>query len=448
MEVTGSSPVTPTSAGGRGGDVPRGHRLRVLLTHYRYFPGGGPERYLFAVEEALRRRGHPVFPFSLRSTRNRPSECSPWFAPPPDHEEAWYLHEHRLGLATAFRLARRAFYDPAVRSAARAAIRRFRPQVSYVLHYQNKLSPAVIEAAVLEGVPVILRLSDYHLSCARADHLRDDLPCDECLGRLPWPAVRHRCVKSSLAASLVRAGAMTAHRFTRVHRRVAAFVAPSRFMAQRLVASGLPAERVHHIPTFVQPPGPPDPPPPPPLGGRILYAGRLSPEKGLGVLLEAYARLGPFQGGLDLVGGGDPGERQRLEELARRLGSPGVRFHGPLDGEALAERFRCAAAVAVPSLCYENLPNAILEAMAWGRPVVTSRLGSLPEALDEGVEGILVPPGDAGVLAAALGTVLGTPGLARRMGEAGRRRVRERHSPERHLERLEALFEAALGRGV
>ena len=158
-------------------------------------------------------------------------------------------------------------------------------------------------------------------------------------------------------------------------------------------------------------------------GPVVLYAGRLRTRKGVAVLLEAFARLRVEHPGAALVLVGDGEQRPALEAQARRLGiEDAVRFAGARPRDAMAAEYAAADVFCLPSL-YEGFPLAILEAMSAGLPVVATAVAGIPEAVVDGATGLLVPPEDAEALARALTALAADPEGARRMGEAGRRRV-------------------------
>lgn len=176
----------------------------------------------------------------------------------------------------------------------------------------------------------------------------------------------------------------------------------------------------------------------------ILVVGRLSAEKGHGVLLEALGLL--RQAGTEVVVefAGDGGFRADLEAQAARLGvSDRVRFLGGLHPSEISGRLRRADVFCLPSFS-EGLPVSIMEAMAIGTPVVTTHIGGIPELAVDGETALLVPAGNAARLAGALARVLGDDLLRRRIVEAARRRVERQHSLPENARQLEALLADAV----
>jgi glycosyltransferase involved in cell wall biosynthesis len=182
----------------------------------------------------------------------------------------------------------------------------------------------------------------------------------------------------------------------------------------------------------------------------LLYAGRLdstSAWKGVDVLLHAFVRVRTALPAARLVLAGDGDAVDGYREMAGRLGvADAVRFAGLLDDHGLADAYRSASVVVLPSLTdAESFGMCLIEAMACGRPVVGSRVGGVPYVVDDGETGLLVPPGDPDALAAACVGLLRDPQRAARMGAAGRAAVEARyawpHQTDRYLELFRTLLE-------
>ncbi|MBI1797525.1 MAG: glycosyltransferase family 4 protein [Candidatus Eisenbacteria bacterium] len=171
-----------------------------------------------------------------------------------------------------------------------------------------------------------------------------------------------------------------------------------------------------------------------PPGGRVLTVGRLIPEKGMDVVIDAVAGL---QGQLTVAGAGP--ERERLEARARRHGLE-ARFEGFVDRERLATLLREAWVVVLAARRGEGLPNAVLEAFAEGRPVIGTPIAGVRDLIVDGVNGLIVPPGDPHALRDALARLSHERGLAERMGRAARETAAAYAWP-RVVPRLEAALE-------
>jgi glycosyltransferase involved in cell wall biosynthesis len=241
-----------------------------------------------------------------------------------------------------------------------------------VLHLHNPyplLSPWVVRTAHAHGVPVVQTVHNYRQVCSSGLYFRDGHNCHDCRGKaFGWPAVAHRCYRGSAAQSALMATTLAVHRGT--WKSVDRYIALTDKIAAHLRDYGIPDDRI-----VVKPNGVPDPGAPAPLGDGFLYAARLSPEKGLALLLDAWRRhpdgsLGPLR----IAGDGEL--RPLAEQAAAERAD--VTYLGPLDRAAVdAARRASAVVVAVPTWD-DVLPTVILEAMAAGRPVVGTDVGGIP----------------------------------------------------------------------
>lgn len=211
-----------------------------------------------------------------------------------------------------------------------------------------------------------------------------------------------------------------------------------------------PRARVEVVPNAVPLPALEDARPAPgaePEAGRILFLGRVTPAKGVGELLEAAAALAPHHPQLRLVLAGE-GSIGDIGWTRRRAGELGiesrVEWPGWLDRAARDAELARAWLCCLPSHA-EGLPMAMLEAMAAGCPVVASRVGGIPEAVRDGVDGLLVDAGDAPALEAAIGRVLTEPALRLTLAQAGRRRIELKYSTDIVCGRLAAIYQQLVG---
>lgn len=214
-------------------------------------------------------------------------------------------------------------------------------------------------------------------------------------------------------------------------------VTVSQYVKETMVTLGYPSENLHVV-LSPAPLLPSDPPSLPQEGPpRLLFVGRLVPEKGVDWLLRAVAALDcPMH--LDIAGAGD--HEAALRKQVDTLGlQDAVTFHGWTDGPALAALFKSARAVVVPSVWHEPAGLVPLEAAAWGRPVVASRVGGLPEYAHSSFS-VLVPPNDDPALTDALRRLCITPKAAADLGRAGRAHVRRHHAMDRFLDQHEELY--------
>lgn len=356
--------------------------LRVLVvSDHAPGPTGGVEMHLTRLVRALRAGGHHVATFAGEVTHT--------------------------GLGRALDV-----WDPGARRALRRRAAQVRPDVVHIHAFQRELSASVLGAL---DAPTVLTVHDHRLFVAREGA----------------PDARHGLRTAGKAAKNVL------DRWA-VRRHVDVVVAVSEELAALLRRGGMSPVRM--VPNFADPPGDLGPP-----GDVVAFAGRLSPEKGLGVLLEAFGAVADRHPNTTLVLAGDGPERSRLEALARRSAPGRVCLPGLLDEEGVRDMLRAARLVCIPVLNpREGLPGALIEAMLAGRPVVASDAPAFRQLVRPGVDGLLVPPGDPVALAAALDRLLGDRDQAAAMGRAGRERAEATAGTAVAVEQLVAVYREAI----
>lgn len=381
--------------------------MKVLVVHNVYRERGGEDRVVDAEIALLRGNGHEVLAY-----RRDNHELAQMAAPAAATQTLWSHRTHReLGELLA----------------------RERPELVHLHNTFPLISPSAVAAAAQAGIPAVHTLHNYRLVCPQAMFLRQGRPCEDCLGRVPWPAVLHGCYRASRAQSLVAAATLQVHRWRGTWRDgVTRWIALSAFSRAKFVEAGWPAGRIDVLPNFVDPPLPTEL-----VRSDLLYVGRLAPEKGIAWLAEAL-RVAPRLR-LEVIGEGP--EVHRLAKL------PNVSCRGPQLPEAVMRAMQRARALVMPSLVHEQSPRVLIEAMACGLPVIATRHGALAEAVQDGQTGWLVPSGDTPALAAAMQAAQDDPAECARRGELARLAYERQHTPQAHLEGLMRVYHQALAYG-
>lgn len=412
--------------------------MRIIISNYRYFVSGGPERYLFAIKKMLEAMGHEVFPFSVRSQKNEPSRYSGHFLKPIGSENSTYFQDYKMNLNTASKIFSRQFYSPEGFFKARGIARMVDADLAYSLHFLNKMSPSVLDGFKSQGLPVVVRISDFGAICPQGHLFSNGKICEACIADGFIQAVKRRCVKQSLAGSLIKACAWTFHRIIGSLERVDAWVFPSNFTRRKFVEAGMGEGKLHYLPTFID-------------AGAIepdfesqeyfLYFGRIVEEKGLHVLLKAYSKLPYNRPPLIVIGDRNDSDFSRALVTQYRRD---VKFLNFMPKSRLADYVKNSIAVVVPSTWYDNLPNVLLEAFAYGKPVIAPNHGCFSEFVWHGKTGLLYESFNDDALTESLEWAWRNTVSLKEFGRAARRYVLKYHSPENHYESLLGLFQSLM----
>ena len=304
----------------------------------------------------------------------------------------------------------------------------FRPHIVHAHNTFPLISPSLYWVAERAGIPLVQTLHNFRLICPQAMLLREGKICEDCVGKFAWRAIAHRCYRDSASASATIALMLGLHHgLPSFSEKVTRYIATNDFFARKFTKGGLPAERIVVKPHFVDVPAPE-----PSLRSGGLFVGRLSPEKGLGILLGALQRVPNVE--FDVIGDGP--ERALLPAAVNALGWQ--------PREAVYARMRRAAYLVIPSIWYEIGPLTLIEAFACGLPVIASRLGALPELIDEGKTGLLFEPGSQNDLAQKIAWAESHPGEMVKMGVNARGVYEVRYTPEKNYQRLLEIYREAI----
>ena len=412
--------------------------MRILHVNKFLYRRGGAEGYMFDLAALQREAGHRVEMFGMSHPENEPMPYAGLFPsrvefePPP------------AGAAGKVRGIGRMLWSTSAKRGIEAVLDDLRPDVVHLHNIYHQLSPSILAPLRRRRIGALMTLHDYKLACPTYRFLDHGAPCEACLAHRFWEPLLKRCNGGSLGASAVNAAELSLHTIGGAYAPVGIFACPSRFLEAKMRQGKVFPDRLRWIPNFVDVgavaaaagPG----------NGRVVFAGRLSDEKGVDTLVEAVAATP----GLEADVAGDGPARPALQALAAERGAAGrVRFHGRLPFEGVQELLRASSVAVCPSRWYENQPLAVLEAFASGLPVVGTSLGGVPELIEPGVDGRIVPPNDPIALGEALAGLVSDPDGAFDMGRRGRDKAEREFAPGVHMDRLNGLYaEAQVGVGA
>jgi len=400
--------------------------LRVLLVNAFHYLKGGVERTYLDESRWLSAAGHDVAHLAIRDPRNLPSPTAAYFAPAADFGEG------SPALAQIAQLPRALWSVPAARAMGQV-LRAFGPEIAHLHAPSRYLTPSILRPLERAAVPTVMTLHDFKPWCTNRIMFARGAPCERCRGGTHWHALATGCVQGSRLKSAVGTIEAYTHNAVHAYRHVRRWIAPSQFVFDKALEWGIAREDLRVLQHGLEPAGTdsdeiaiPDRP-------YVLFSGRLSVEKGVGLLPALAAALGATP----LLVAGEGPLASALEEASRSTGA--LRVLGHLSDSALARLRAHAAVVVVPSLFYEHFCYAAAEALLDRRAVVASRIGAIPELIEHETTGLLVPPGDVPALIAAVKRALEDPAAAG-WGAAGEARVRRIANPARHVDGLLSIY--------
>jgi glycosyltransferase involved in cell wall biosynthesis len=394
--------------------------MTVLQIHCRYRHAKGGEGSVVDDEyEILRQNGHTV--------------------------EQLFGDNSEMPMGSALAVARSAmlsWWNPSAYRSVEAAITRLRPDIVHVHNTFAALSPSIFWAAKHSGVAVVLTVHNYRLLCANGLLLRDGAPCQECVGRWPVAAVRHRChFSSSSAIGACIAVGQALHRIGNTYTRaVDAFVALTEFQRALLIRGGFPGQLIH-----VKPNSSHDFPVNAERQSRekqIVFAGFVGRIKGVDLLLSAWQKI--EHQGFRLVIIGDSLEAADIRREFAEVRD--VDWRGPQPREVALAEVQRSRWLVLPSRWYEGFPVVIAEALQQGTPILAPNHGCFPEIVEDGKNALLFPANDIPGLARTLSlamTLQSKPWEA--FSDSARRLYRSRYSSDVNYHRLIEIYSAAQG---
>lgn len=378
--------------------------MKILVVHSAYQHKGGEDSVMEAEVALLRSRGHSI--------------------------EVFLKHNDAIEHMSRAKAAVQTVWSAQAEREFKALLRSFKPDVVHVHNTFALISPSIYWVADRMGVPVVQTLHNFRLLCPQAMFFREGKVCEDCLGKLPWRGALRGCYRDSQLQSAVLAGMLTLHRGLGTWRnKVTRYIALTEFCRCKFIAGGLPTQRIVVKPNFV------DFAAPAKVGrAGFLFVGRLSAEKGIGVLVGAAQAMG--NASLRVAGTGP--------QAALLDGCKGTSALGALGGDAVRTEMCQALALILPSVCYENFPLTLVEAFSCGLPVIASRIGALAELVDEGVTGLLFDPGDSQGLADKMRWALRYPEKMAEMGRNALAVYTAKFSAETNYQQLMTIYQDAI----
>ena len=405
--------------------------MRILLINKFLFPKGGDAISTLTTGKILQAHGHDVFFWGMTHPDNPHYELERYFVSNVDYNNS-------NGLINKSKQSFNILYSFEAKKKIGHALKKFRPDIVHLNNFAHQISPSILDEIKKHKIPIVMTMRDYKMVCPIYSMYVKGVLCEKCSSGKYYHCIFRRCNKSSLLKSFVNVLEMYLHHtILHIYDKIDVYISPSQFLKDKVKEMGLNYE-VIHLPNCI------DTSKFQPAyewkDNSIVYFGRLSYEKGIPTLLNAMKNIPEIR--LKIIGDGPL--KTELEKIAFVQHIKNVEFCGYRTGHFLYHDIKKAMFLIVPSEWYENNPRTVIEAFALGKPVVGSRIGGIPELVQDWKTGLTYTCGDKDDLEDKIQQMLKNFEKIPEMGRNARNYVEEELNSELYYKRLIDIYNFAL----
>lgn len=399
--------------------------MKILQINNFHYPRGGSDRYFLDITHLLHDAGHEVKTFSTAHPKNVDTD--------------FLILPAIRGIDTAraggIKNILHFLFSNNARCKMQEAIDKFKPDIAHLHIYYGQLTASILLPLRKAGIPIVQTLHEYKLVCPTQGLYANGQFCDACKGKHFWNAALKRCNRGSIARSCLSMLESYLSNALGASNNIQQFIAVSSFQKKQLIRLGVPENKVTVLYHFSNPvTNPPSYP-----GKYFLFVGRILEEKGIDVLLNAFALLDCTAPPLKIVGSSD--NLQQWQNKSVDLGLKNrIEWVGFKTGKELTQLYQNCLALINPSLLNETFGLTCLEAMSQGRPVIASQVGAFPEVITHNHDGILVKTGSSIALAKAMRQLIEEPQHTMIMGQNSLEKVTNLFSRSSHYQKLCEIY--------
>lgn len=404
--------------------------MRVLLVNKFHWPKGGSEKYYFELGELLKQHGHEVAYFSMQNERNIKTE-----------DKEYFVSEIDLNTGSKLK-ALDVIYSKANKKAMEKALDDFQPDIVHLNNFQRQLSASIIKPIKKRNIPIVFTAHDVQAICPAITMMDSEKNvCEKCMAGKYLNCVKKTCIKNSKLKSLLGTIEGYYYRFKKIYtKQIDYIITPSEFYRTKLIEDGISGEKIkalhnsiemkdYNVKTKDE--------------GYALYFGRLSKEKGILNLINAFKKC--KSGKLYIAGEGP--EKEVIEKIIKdnKL-EDRVKLLGFLNKEQMTEKTKNCKFVVVPSIWYENCPYSILETLAIGKPVIGADIGGIPELVNDGENGFIYKHDSVNELSKKMSKLFEDKKIVEEFSKKSKELAKELYSRENYYNELINIYNNLLER--
>ena len=400
--------------------------MRVLLVNKFHWNKGGSEKYYFELGELLKQHGHEVAYFSMEDEKNIKTGDKEYFVPKFDLNNSSKLK------------ALDVIYNKENEKIMEKALDEFKPDVVHLNNFQRQLSASIIKPIKKRNIPIVFTAHDVQAICPAITMMDNDKnPCELCMKGKYINCIKKSCNKSSKLKSAL--GAIEGY-YYRNHKiyadKIDYIITPSEFYRNKFIEDGTNPNKIQAIHNSIE------------MSdynvetqddGYALYFGRLSKEKGILNLINAFAKCN--KGNLYIAGEGP--EKENIEKIIKENKiEDRVKLLGFLNKEQMTDVTRKCKFVVVPSIWYENCPYSVLETLAIGKPIIGSNMGGIPELVIDNENGFIYNTVDE--LTEKMNILFENNELVKEFSEKSKKLAKQNYDREAYYNKLKQIYDKVI----
>lgn len=400
--------------------------MKVLLVNKFHWNKGGSEKYYFELGELLKQHGHEVAYFSMEDEKNIKTGDKEYFVPKFDLNNSSKLK------------ALDVIYSKKNEKMMEKALDEFKPDVVHLNNFQRQLSASIIKPIKKRNIPIVFTAHDVQAICPAITMMDNDKnPCELCMKGKYINCIKKSCNKGSKLKSAL--GAIEGY-YYRNHKiytdKIDYIITPSEFYRTKFIEDGINPNKIQAIHNSIE------------MNdynvetqddGYALYFGRLSKEKGILNLINAFAKCD--KGNLYIAGEGP--EKENIEKIIKENKlEDRVKLLGFLNKEQMTDVTRKCKFVVVPSIWYENCPYSVLETLAIGKPIIGSNMGGIPELVIDNENGFIYNTVEE--LTEKMNTLFENQDLVKQFSKKSKKLAKQNYDREVYYNKLKQIYDKVI----